>query len=118
VTPMSPPPKKGGGMKLAGLGIAGIGVVGLGAGVVFGLRARSAARDAEAIPSGGTWKPGLEERGESAEKTAKIFLVVGSAALVTGGVLYFLGAKSSNESSGVSFVPARDGASLAWTSDF
>ena len=114
-----PPPKQGGGtMKLAGLGVAGVGLVGVGIGVAFGLRARAAASEAEDIQPGGTWKPGIEDRGQSAEKSAKIFLVVGSAAVVTGGVLYFLGAKKSSETSGVSFVPTREGASLTWIGDF
>ena len=114
-----PPPKQGGGtMKLAGLGVAGVGLVGVGIGVAFGLRARAAASEAEDIQPGGTWKPGIEDRGQNAEKNAKIFLVVGSAAVVTGGVLYFLGAKKSSETSGVSFVPTREGASLTWIGDF
>jgi hypothetical protein len=116
--PMPPPEKTGGGMKIAGIGVMGVGVVGLGVGVMFGLRARTAARDAEAIAPGGTWRPALEERGESAEKNAKLFFAIGGAALITGGVLYFLGSKKSNESSSISFVPTHDGASFAWTSDF
>jgi len=117
-TPMPPPKQGGGGMKIAGLGVAGVGLVGVGVGVAFGLRARAAAAEAEDIQPGGMWKPGIEDRGETAEKNAKIFLLVGSAAIVTGGVLYFLGAKKSTETSGVSFVPTREGASLAWTGDF
>ena len=52
------------------------------------------------------------------DRKQKIFLVVGSAAVVTGGVLYFLGAKKSQESSSVTFVPTESGASFAWTRGF
>ena len=116
--PMPPPKQAGGGMKIAGLGVAGVGVIGLGVGVLFGVRARGAASDAEAIERGQPWRPEIEDRGERASKNAKIFLVVGGAAVVTGGVLYFLGAKKSKESSSVSFVPTEDGASFAWTRGF
>ncbi len=114
----SPSEPGGGGMKLAGLGVAGVGVVSLGVGVLFGVRASGAASDAEAIEMGQPWDPSIETRGEKASKNSKIFLVVGGAAIVTGGVLYFMGVKKSKESSSVAFVPSRDGASLAWTSDF
>ncbi len=116
--PMPPPTKSGGGMKLLGLGVAGVGVISLGVGVMFGVRASSAASDAEAIEMGQPWQPELETRGEKASKNSKIFLVVGGAAIVTGGVLYFLGAKKSQESSSVTFVPTEDGASFAWTGGF
>jgi len=116
--PMPPPKQGGGGMKIAGLGVAGVGLIGIGAGVLFGVRARAAASDAEAIEMGQPWRPEIEDRGEKASKNAKIFLVVGSAAVVTGGVLYFLGAKKSQESSSVTFVPTEDGASFAWTRGF
>ncbi len=116
--PMPPPASGGSGMKMVGVGVAAVGVVGVGIGVFFGMRARAATSDAEAIPMDAPWMPGIQERGEKAEKNAKIFLVVGGAALVTGGVLYVLGAKKSKESSSVSFVPTTDGASIAWTGDF
>jgi tetratricopeptide (TPR) repeat protein len=116
--PMPPPQKGGGGMKIAGLGVAGVGVIGLGVGVMFGVKARSAASDAEAIEMGQPWRPEIEDRGEKASKNAKLFLIIGSAAVVTGGVLYFLGAKKSKESSSVTFVPTEDGASFAWTRGF
>ena len=116
--PMPPPEQKGGGLKMAGVGVMAVGVVGLGAGVFFGVRARGAANDAEAIKPGDAWKPAIEERGQSAEKNAKLFFAIGGAAVVTGGVLYFLGSKKSKESSSVSFVPTHDGASFAWKSDF
>ncbi len=116
--PMQSPKKRGGGMKIAGLGVAGVGVVGLGVGVMFALRARGAASDAEAIQMGEAWQPAIETRGEKASKNSKIFFVIGGAAVVTGGVLYFLGAKQSKESSSVTFVPTEDGASFAWTGGF
>jgi hypothetical protein len=112
------PSRGGGGMKIAGIAVGGIGLVAVGAGVAFGLRASSAASDAEKLAPGSVWKPDIETRGEKAAKNAKIFMVVGGAAVVTGPVLYFLGAKKSAESSSVSVIPTRDGATVSWASEF
>ncbi|MDB4961117.1 MAG: Tetratricopeptide 2 repeat protein [Myxococcales bacterium] len=112
------PGKRGGGLKIAGIAVGGVGLIAVGAGVVFGLRASSAAGDAEKLPPGSVWEPGIEDRGEKASKNAKLFFAIGGAAVITGGVLYFLGAKKSSESSSVALIPTHDGASLTWASEF
>ncbi|MBL0214935.1 MAG: hypothetical protein IPQ07_13750 [Myxococcales bacterium] len=112
------PEDPGRGKRMAGLAIGGVGVLGLGASVFFGLRARSAANDAESAMPGEKWNPGIQTRGETAARNAKISLGVGTALLVTGGVLYMLGRKSSTEAAHVSVVPHADGATLVWGSPF
>jgi tetratricopeptide (TPR) repeat protein len=118
VGPTDTPSKGGGTMKIAGIAVGGVGLIAVGAGVAFGLRASSAASDAEKLPAGSVWKPDIESRGEKAAKNSKLFLAVGGAAVITGGVLYFLGAKKSSESSSVALLPTSGGASLTWASDF
>jgi hypothetical protein len=121
VTTTLPPPvdqDPGKTKRVAGLVIGGVGVAGLGASVFFGLRARSAANDAETAMMGDMWNPGIQTRGETAARNAKIAAGIGGALVITGGVLYMLGRKSSSESSSVSVVPAYDGASLVWAGGF
>ena len=84
----------------------------------FGLRARNASNDAESAKVGEMWNPGIQTRGETAARNAKISLGVGTALLVTGSLLYMLGRKSSSEASHVSVVPHHEGATLVWASPF
>lgn len=116
-----PPPAAGSpgkGLRLAGLGTMGAGALALGVGVVFGFKARGAASDAEDLAPGSTWDPSIQERGESADRNAKILMITGGVALVAGGALYYLGMSKQREATSVSLVPTRDGASLAWSGSF
>jgi tetratricopeptide (TPR) repeat protein len=108
----------GKGMRLAGLGVAALGVVSIGASVRFGLSARSAAREAEALAPGSPWDPGIDERGDRAATRAVVFATIGSAAIVAGGVLYVLGVQQRTERGGVTVVPAPGGATLGWATVF
>jgi serine/threonine-protein kinase len=104
--------------RVAGLVVGGLGVVSLGASVFFGLRARTASKDAEAAMMGETWNPSIETRGETAARNGKIAVGVGVALVGTGVVLYILGRKSSDESAAVGVVPSSDGATLVWGNRF
>jgi hypothetical protein len=115
-TPVAPP--RGGAMRMAGLVVAGVGVAALGGGVYFGLRARDATRDAEALGPGDTWMPGIENRGHSAETATKILLIGGGVTVAAGTLLYILGGRRAAESTTVGVVPSGDGASLVWTGGF
>ncbi len=86
------PVRTGRSLRIAGLATAAAGVIGFGVGIKYGLDAQSIADDLSQPRS--MW--GFEERelyedGESAERTALIFMGIGGAALVTGGVLYLVG---------------------------
>ena len=78
-------------LKLAGIATAGVGAVTIGVGVFFGLRAGSLASDVEDAQ---VWTPELDQKfadGESAATNATIMFAVGGAAIIGGGVLYYLG---------------------------
>ncbi|MBA3820315.1 MAG: LPXTG cell wall anchor domain-containing protein, partial [Deltaproteobacteria bacterium] len=64
------------------------------------------------------WQPELEARGETADQAMKLFVAAGSAAVITGGVLYFLGARQHSEVRSASVIPTRGGASVAWAFEF
>ncbi len=91
-------PASGKGFKVAGLSTAGVGLVAIGAGVFFGLRAQS--KSDEISKFEGRWDDSLNQLyddGESAERLMFISTSIGAAAVVTGGVLYFMGARKSSK---------------------
>lgn len=111
-TPEEPPEGGGGGggMRIAGLATGGVGLALIGTGVFFGLKAKSAQQDVEdAIANGEVWTEELDQKdadGRSAATTSTLTLGLGAAAVVGGGVLFYLGLrKGQTESSGVSLVP-------------
>jgi hypothetical protein len=117
--PGPPPPSDPGKTKrVAGIVVGGLGVVSLGATVFFGLRAHSAAKDAEGAMMGDPWTPAIETRGENAARNGKISLGVGVALVGTGVVLYILGRNSSSEAPQVGVIPSHDGATLVWGNEF
>lgn len=92
------PPASGRLLKIGGLAAAAAGAIGLGVGIKYGLDAQSIADDLS--EPRGMW--GFEERelyeeGESANRKAIIFMSIGGAALVTGGVLYLVGNNRDSE---------------------
>jgi tetratricopeptide (TPR) repeat protein len=125
VAPTTPPinviepvDKPGGnGLRIASYVTMGAGGAGLIVGVVFGVKARQAANEAEALRMGDEWNPSIEERGRRNQKTATISLVAGGV-LAAGGVAMFLLSRPSSESSGVSLAPTADGAQLVWAGSF
>jgi tetratricopeptide (TPR) repeat protein len=82
-------------LRIAGLATAGAGAIALGFGVVFGIKARSAA---DTITNHqGPWTEDERhtfEDGQRANRTMIIGYVAGGALVVTGGVLYYLGART------------------------
>jgi hypothetical protein len=73
--------------------------------------------DVEGMEEGDVWDPGLDDRGNSADRNMIIFTAVGGAALVTGSVLFFLG-RRPERAPVVGAIPFRDGAGLAVTGRF
>ncbi|MBT8492444.1 MAG: hypothetical protein KJO07_05255 [Deltaproteobacteria bacterium] len=78
-------------LKLAGWVTGGVGLATLGAGIVFNLRASSKFDD---VNSAEKWSAELDDTLDTAEGSRTLGIVlssVGGAALVTGGILYYLG---------------------------
>lgn len=95
-----PPTSSGRSMKVGGLVTAGAGVGLVITGAVFGMMASSAQSDVEkGIENGTPFDPELDAAGRRNAKISVITLGVGAAAVVTGGVLYFLGARNAKPSS-------------------
>ncbi len=97
--------------RLAGLGTIGVGVVLFAVGVKFGLDASSASSDLSGNEDG--WTAEDRQRikdGESASNKMLLFTILGSAALVGGGLLYYqgqkLGRRPRTESKKVTWAPA------------
>jgi hypothetical protein len=112
VSPLSPPPEMpatapppdeapvdhGKNLRLAGLVTGGAGVVSLVVAAIFGGAAKDAQRNVEMTASaGGTFDPNEDQRGRSAQTREVTFIVIGTAALAAGGVIYYLGARHATE---------------------
>jgi tetratricopeptide (TPR) repeat protein len=106
-------PAPGRGLRIAGLVTAGAGLVALGAALHYGIEARKAS-DAISDNDEG-WTDSLLDRydeGEAAETRMFVLSGVGAAALVTGGVLYYLGRRAGQAEASVTVgaLPAAGGA--------
>lgn len=85
----------GRGLRLAGMVTAGLGLVSVGFGFKFGHDASSAQDKIESQPDGVPWTfDDLYAEGEAASRNMWISYGVGAAAVITGGVLYYLGHKA------------------------
>ena len=100
----SPPSAAGRSLRLAGLATAGAGVVGLGIGIVFGLKARSISNEASGWT---TFDPQRDDQGKADERKMVVLTSIGGAAIVTGGVLYYLGhrARQPGDAGAITFAP-------------
>lgn len=106
-------PSSGKGLKLAGIGTMTAGGVFVVTGVVFGMMAKSKESKLEELNEGGTWDQGTYDAGRRNNKIAIASLVIGGAAVATGGVLWFLGSKKDKERASVAVVPAKGGGTFA-----
>jgi len=98
----SPPPgghDAGGAMRATGIVVSGVGVVTLAAAIAVNLKANQLARDANKTQS-----PSTESSQKSYKTGALICYGTGAAALVTGGVLYWLGHAKGGQSA-VALLP-------------
>jgi tetratricopeptide (TPR) repeat protein len=110
-------------LKWTGIGIAIAGVALVGVGVKYGLDARSAESDVNGHTSG-PWTDdllGRDDDGRSAETKQIVFTSLGAAALIGGGVTYFLGRRADARADAmerrVTIVPG-PGVGLAMTARF
>ena len=108
-TPTEPPKPSGDGGKterMAGLIVGGTGGALLIAGIAYGLAARSASNDITTLAQmGGVFNPAAKDTydsGSSDSTKAILFLSLGGAAVVTGGILYYMGWNDGR----VAFAPA------------
>jgi hypothetical protein len=77
----------------------GAGVLSIVVAAIFGAQAKDAARTVEkTAAAGGTFDPSDDSRGRSAQTKEVTFIIVGTAALAAGGVIYYLGARHPSES--------------------
>lgn len=94
----------GRGLRLGGMIAGGVGLVGLGAGVAFNLRASSISDDLS--KPGATYDPDKDSDGKSAEKLMYVSFAAGSALIVGGATLYFLGHRARANAEHIAVVPA------------
>ncbi len=114
----APEGRSGSPLRIAGLVTAGLGVIALGGGAYYGLEARSATDDANHLPLGATWNPEIQDRGQRAERNAKILLIGGGAAVVAGTIMILVGRTRPREHGALAVIPERDGASAVWSCAF
>jgi tetratricopeptide (TPR) repeat protein len=100
------PERPGRSMRIAGIATAGAGVAAIGVGVVLGLRAKSISDEAAQWDM---FDQARYDQGQAAERNMYIFTGVGGAALIAGGVLYYLGHRAgatAPDSSAVTVTPS------------
>jgi tetratricopeptide (TPR) repeat protein len=114
--PARHPEQPGRGMRIAGIASGGAGVVSLGVGVLFGFKMQSIEDEIAKDP---VYRPSRYGEGDAAERNMFLFTGAGVAAIVTGGVLYYLGhreAKSAERSTrAVAFTPVVGSGQIAFT---
>jgi hypothetical protein len=116
--PVDKPSGGASGLRIASYVTMGAGGAGLIVGIVFGVKARGAAKEAEELDMGDTWKPTIQERGVRNQRTATISLVAGGALAAGGVVMWILSRPKADEQSGVTLAPTADGAQLVWAGSF
>jgi tetratricopeptide (TPR) repeat protein len=84
----------GRGLRIGGMVSGGAGIVSLGVGIVFGAKASSISKD---LSNADTFDQAKYDEGKAANRNMYIFTGVGAAALVAGGVLYYLGHKQGEQ---------------------
>jgi tetratricopeptide (TPR) repeat protein len=109
------PEHPGRNLRIAGIAIGSAGVVSIAVGVAFGFKVRSIEDD---IAKDTVYHPSAYANGEAAERNMILFASVGAAAIVAGGVTYYLGHRAARSTEGhpstaVTFVPVVGPAHLA-----
>ena len=108
------PPKT---LITAGYATAGAGAALLITGAVFGSMARSNQNDLNKLSTNmGTWSQDAQDKYDAGRRDNKIAIVsfiVGGAAVVTGGTLWFLGTQKKKRMESVAIVPTAHGTTFA-----
>lgn len=105
--------------KNVGIGFMAAGAIALGGSLFFEVRAMNAASDvSDAYKNGGKGQDvaALDQRGRDAARDSQILLIGGSAALIGGVALYYLGYRAEHARPAVAVVPAKGGGhvSMSW----
>ena len=103
--------------RIASVAIIGGGVALVATGLYFGRRASSLNNEvANGCASGCDWGDFRvkDADGRSAERRQYVFYGIGAAAVVTGGVLYWLGMRERAPSTTVGVTRRADGAAITW----
>ena len=98
----------GRGLRVAGYVVAGVGGISGVVAIVSALSARSKSDTVDGQAPGTVWTPGLEttqDNGQAADTRAKVFGGIAVGAVVTGGVLWWLGHRESTVQVGVAVAP-------------
>jgi tetratricopeptide (TPR) repeat protein len=95
-------PSAGRGLRIAGIAVGAVGVASVVTGIVLGLQANTL--NDEATKPGSVFDNSKYDSAKTYRTMGYVTLGVGAAAIVTGGVLYYLGA-SKNSSSSVAIAP-------------
>ena len=101
--PVPPASSPGRGLRIAGIIVGAVGVAGVATGIVFGLHATSL--HDEAVKSGSVYDNSKYQSAKTYKDLQWVALGVGGAAIVTGGVLYFLGATAKSSDQEVAILP-------------
>jgi tetratricopeptide (TPR) repeat protein len=108
--------------RLTGLAVAGVGVALVATGVAYGVAASSANDDLEAqVRQRGSWSPQLASQyqdGQSDALRANVLLAAGGAAIVTGGIFYYLGWRDAESARHLSVSPTRGGVAMTLSCAF
>ncbi len=112
-------PARGKGLRTAGFVTMAAGVALTGVGIYFGLQAKA---DSDTVSDyTGPWGPeqeDIESRGQRNEMLFFALTGTGAAALIGGGVLYYLGRRQANEAPAVAVLPAAGGLQVSWALAF
>jgi tetratricopeptide (TPR) repeat protein len=103
-------------LEIAGLGVGAVGVASLAAGAAFAGLTASTNNKLNHPAAGATFDKSLADRGATFQTLEGVFFAVGGAALVTGVVVYAVGAKRARAATHVVPVvgPSTAGASLSF----
>jgi tetratricopeptide (TPR) repeat protein len=107
------------GLKIAGLAVVGAGAVSVATGLYFGHRASSLGEEVSnacAPPTGCDWAVygRKDAEGRRAETKQYVFAGIGVAAIIGGGVMYYL-ASQEQRPAPFAITPRSDGAVIAWS---
>ncbi len=105
------------GLKIAGLAVVGAGAVSMATGLYFGHRASSLGDEVtNACMSGCDWAVygGKDAEGRRAETKQYVFAGIGAAAIIGGGVMYWLASREQGPTA-IAIAPGHDGAAITWS---
>ncbi|MEZ4402053.1 MAG: hypothetical protein R3B06_18650 [Kofleriaceae bacterium] len=117
--PVDAVPPRGGALRVAGVVSFGVGVVALGVGGYFARAASARADELDACQpcTPAQWQP-IDRDGRAAQRDARIALALGGAGVVTGVVLYVLGARAATAEPPVTLAPTAGGVAVRATLAF